>query len=221
MKQVIRLFNIGLLAVALPTWAGDNLWADVTANAKKAQQLAAGDIDLVLSASKDGKAPPARHFRLHLSQWDQGKPVYTSVEIDPQPGAPKANGAASVELIKSFAKMGDVLLEADAKVARADAQPLDGKTLTAFTRREEGIGRKMVATIWVDPATACPQRIDTDLHISLYVDGKMKTSYMLDPQGRCVPHQLEGDFAIIVPFKGMKVKMTQISSNWVAQPARQ
>lgn len=208
-----------LALLALPAWADDALWTTMTAHTKKAQQLVAGDIDLAMTLSKAGGNPVARHFRLHLSGWAQDKPVYASTEVDAPPGAPKGKGESSADMVKSITKIGDMLLEPDAKVTRADGQPKDGKSWTVFKRREEGVGRKMVATIWVDADTGCPHLVDSDLHISLYVDGNMKTSYAMDEQGRCVPRQLDADFAIIIPFKGMKMKLTQISSNWVAHPA--
>ncbi|MES2014861.1 MAG: hypothetical protein V4484_00065 [Pseudomonadota bacterium] len=223
MKYSVKSLRAALTALALlaaPAWADDALWANVTASTKQAQQLVAGDIDLVLAAAKgSAPLPAARHFRLHLSGWAQGKPVYASTEIDALPGA-KGTGESSIELIKSVSKVGYAVFEPDAKVTRADGQPRDGKSWSVFKLRDEGVGRKIAATVWVDVAASCPHQIDTDLHIALYVDGTMKTSYALDDHGRCVAQRMEAEFAVIVPFSGMKMKFTQTSSNWVAQPAR-
>jgi hypothetical protein len=220
MKLAVRLIQIGMLAMALPAWADDALWNKTVAQMAAAQKLVAGDIDMVMTVVKDGPSTPL-HLRSHLSGWDKGKPVYTTVVVDAAPGTSPDKAKGGSKMIEAMAQMSGALLEPDTKVTRAEARPLDGKTWAIFEAHEEGVGRKMTATMWVDAETGCPRLVDTDMHAALMLDGRMKTSYALDEQGRCVPRQLDAEVDVKIPFKNMRMKVTQMSSNWVAQPARQ
>ncbi len=221
MKLVAFALSGGLLltsALTMLAWADDGLWNKTAAHMAVAQKLVAGDIDLVVTAVKDG-APAPMHLRSHLSGWEKGKPVYTSVVVDAAPGTGKGKEQGGAKLIDALTQMTASLMEPGAKVTRAEGRALDGKTWAIFEAREGSVGRKMMATMWVDADTGCLRRVDTDVHATLMLDGRMTTSYVLDEQGRCLPRQLDADIAVTIPFKGAKMKVTQISSNWVARPA--
>lgn len=222
MKFVFLLFRIGLAFLTLlqlPARAEDALWAKVSANALAAKQLAAGDIEMLVTAFNAGNPVGPRHFQSHLSHWVNGKPVYTMIEVDSLPGTSKGKGRSSAEMMNAIVEMADSLLDPGSKMARTDGQQLDGKTWTVFRQEDTGVGRKMASKIWVDTDTACVHQIEADLHIALYGDGHLKTSYAADAQGRCLPRLLEADIDFITPFKGGKMKLKQTSSNWVERPA--
>lgn len=194
------------------------MWRKTVERAQAAHLLVASEIDMNASISKGGQPASPAHFQSHLSGWAQGKPVYTTTELDVLPGAAKKNGQAISTMMNSIVDTEQSLLVPEAKVRRVDAQRLDGKNWTVFHLEDGSVGRKMTARVWVDAETACIHQIDTDLHLALYMDARVKTAYAIDAQGRCLPGKIDADIEILVPFKGGKMKMTQSATDWIARP---
>ena len=213
---LIRVWLLVLLSLSLPAAAEDTLWTTTLAQAKASKQLVAADIDIVVTYERDPLRPV--HFRSHLSGWEKGNPVYSTMEVDPLPGASRGKGQSIVNMMHAIVDMAGEIPEPGAKVSRSDGQALDGKTWTVFQQSESGVGRKMASKIWVETETGCIHQVDTDLHVALYVDGRMKISYAADTKGRCLPRQIDANIDFIIPFKKMKIKMKQTASNWVVRP---
>ncbi len=221
MKLLAFLLRAGLMllpAMALPALASDALWLKTMESFKSSKQMVAGDIHTTSTVTKGDAILGKSNVQSHLSGWDKALPVYATIELDPTPGASKEKAQNAANFMKTVIALEESMLVPDAKVTRSDGQKRDGRTWTVFQIEDASTGQKMLAKVWVDAESACIHQIDTDAHITLSLDAHIKTSYLPDAQGHCLPGQSDTDMDILVPFMGMKMKSRRISANWIKSP---
>ncbi|MES2318239.1 MAG: hypothetical protein V4631_12185 [Pseudomonadota bacterium] len=219
MKLVTLIFRLGfaiLLLLSLPARADDTLWNKTLAQAKASKQFVPGDIDIAVTFGRDPLTP--KRFRSHLTGWENGNPVYSTTEVNPLPGASQDRGKSIVTMINAIVEITGELPDPQLKALRLEGQVIDGKSWTEFQQSETGIGKKLVAKIWVHPETGCLHQVDANTHAALQADARIHISYMADATGRCLPQQIDADIDLLIPFKKTKMKLTQTSSNWVERP---
>lgn len=206
----------GLLVFPLYAAEVDPLWAKVVAQSEEAKKWAAKDVDLTMAAHADGK-DEKRSVQTQLAGWEDNKPVYKTVKVEPPEDSAKPGKKNSNDISK-FSQMSEDMIKLDKKVVRTDRQLFDNKPATLFVVDESKGPGSMKMHVWVDPASGNIFRIRTLVHATLMLDMELNIAYKPVSETLSLPSRSEMKMDVLIPFNGAKVHMISTSTNWVQRP---
>ncbi|MET0855506.1 MAG: hypothetical protein ABWY27_02040, partial [Telluria sp.] len=127
----LAAFALAALSLALPLQAQtvDPLWTKTLAHSALVKKWAPEEKTMRIDASGDDKNERVK-VRARLKGWDNGKPVYDTVQIEPKP-EPGKSSKGQTEM-NDANNMTDELMRMNAPVKRTDGQVLHGKSWTMF-----------------------------------------------------------------------------------------
>jgi hypothetical protein len=194
----------------------DELWTKTLAHAALVKKWAPEDRTMTVDAVADDKHDRAR-TKSHLKGWENGKPVYDTVQIDPKPEPGKLSGKGKTEMTDA-ANMADELMRPNAAVRRTDGQRLHGKSWTVFDVSDSKGPIDVSVRLWVDPATGVAHQVESKIHGTLMFDMVLETSYAAHKQAGSLPERSEFKLKLLVPFVDAKVNIVSNMDNWSARP---
>lgn len=218
----MKPFKLAALAIAisfaLPSSAQtvDPLWTRTLAHAALVKKWAPEDTMTKVDAVGEGKHENAR-TKAHLKGWENGKPVYDTVQIEPPPEAGKPTSKGKNEM-SDAANMGEALMRPDAPVRRADGQQLHGKSWTTFDVSESKGPMEVSVRLWVDPVTGVAHQVESKLHGTLLFDMFLTTAYAPHRQAGSLPERSDFKIKVLVPFVDATVKIVRNMDNWIPRP---
>ncbi len=206
------------LSFALPAGAQavDPLWSKTLAHSALVKKWAPADATMTLDAIADGKRDKTK-TRSHLKGWENGKPVYDTVQIEPRPQGGKAPAKARSEMSDAI-HMADQLMRADAPVRRADGQLLHGRRWTTFDVSESKGPMDIGVRVWVDPATGLIHQTESKVHGTMMFDLLLTTSYAPHPQAGSLPDVIDFRMKVLVPFTDARVDIVSRMDHWIQRP---
>ncbi len=194
----------------------DPLWAKVVAQTEEGKKWVAKDMDLTMEAHADGK-DEKRKVQMQLNGWDDKKPVYKTVSVEP-PEDPGKTGKKGRNDLTKFSLMSEDMIKMDKKVARTDRQVFDNKPATLFVVDESKGPAAMKMQVWVDPVNGSIYKIQSTAHVTLMMDMELNIAYQPISGSLSLPSQSEMKLEVLVPFNGAKVHMKSNSANWIQRP---
>lgn len=222
MVQFMKPFKFAALVVAcsfvLPSTAQtvDPLWAKTLAHAALVKKWVPEDTVTKVDATGEGKRERAK-VKSHLKGWEDSKPVYDSVQVEPPPEVGKSTPKGKIEM-SDAENMGEQLMRLDAPVRRTDGQVLDGKSWTTFDLAESKGPVKVSVRLWVDPLTGVAHQVESKLHGTLMFDMFLTTIYAPHKQAGSLPKRSDFKINVLVPFVDAKVNITRSTDNWIPRP---
>lgn len=219
----MKTFKLAALAIAaisfaLPLHAQsvDPLWAKTVAHSDLVKQWAPVDKVTVVDATDDEKHEKVK-TKSHLKGWENGKPVYDTVQVEPKADAGKTAGKGKNE-INDASNMSNGLMRLNAPVRRTDGQQLDGKTWTRFDVAESKGPIDVSVRLWVDPLTGVAHQVESKLHGTMMFDMFMTTQYAPHPKAGSLPERMDFKIKILIPFVDAKVDIVSRMDNWIPRP---
>ena len=218
----MKPFKLAALALAfsfaLPSGAQtvDPLWTKTLAHAALVKKWAPEDTATKVDAIAEGKRENAR-TKSHLKGWENGKPVYDTVQIEPPPDTGKPTSKGKNEM-SDAASMGENLMRPDAPVRRTDGQQLHGKSWTIFDVAESKGPMDVSVRLWVDPVTGVAHQVESKVHGTLMFDMFMTTAYAPHRQAGSLPERSDFKIKVLVPFVDAKVNIVRSMDNWIPRP---
>jgi hypothetical protein len=187
----------------------DPLWIKAVAQSHEMKRWVADDVETTMEST--GEAPVKTVS--HIVSWDKSEPVYSLVQISPDPGTSKEKLPPPADF-ERFMSMVNQPLKADTIVTRADNQKLDGELWTLFTSETKKFGGSKMIQAWVDPASGKLHRLDSSFHMTLVADVKAVNLYSVDQQGRCLQKQME----MTIDSHGNKMLLKRTPNKWLESP---
>lgn len=216
-SSVVAAISISL-SVALPAWAqADPLWEKAVAHAAQIKKWAPGEVQLLAEGTGEGKTERTR-VRQRLTGWEQGNPVYETIQIEPPLEAGKKAGKSQFDM-KGIGELSEELLRSNAKVRRRDNQPLHGKSWTLFEVDQSKGPMDVTVRLWVDPASGVAHRMETRARGTMMMDMSLLTAYRPHPQAGSLPSRFDFRMKVLVPFVDATVKIASDMERWVPRPA--
>jgi hypothetical protein len=219
----MKRFKLVALAVAaisltLPLRAEtvDPLWAKTVAHAELVKKWAPVDKVTVVDSVEDDKHEKVK-TKSHLTGWENGKPVYDTVQVEPKAAPGKTAGKGKNE-INDASNMSNGLMRLNAPVRRSDGQQLHGKTWTTFDVAESKGPIDVSVKLWVDPFTGVAHQVESKLHGTMMFDMFMTTEYAPHPKAGSLPERMDFKIKVLVPFVDVKVDIVSRMDNWIPRP---
>lgn len=219
----MKTFKLAALAIAAISFAlplraqsVDPLWAKTVAHSDLVKQWAPGDKVTIVDATDDEKHEKVK-TKSHLKGWENGKPVYDTVQVEPKADAGKTAGKGKNE-INDASNMSNGLMRLNAPVRRTDGQQLDGKTWTRFDVAESKGPIDVSVRLWVDPLTGVAHQVESKLHGTMMFDMFMTTQYAPHPKAGSLPERMDFKIKILIPFVDAKVDIVSRMDNWIPRP---
>lgn len=208
---------IASISLALPLHAEtvDPLWTKTLEHAALVKKWAPTDRVTVVDALDDEKHEKVK-TKSHLKGWENGNPVYDTVQVEPKE-ASKAAGKGKIE-INDASNMSDNLMRPTAPVRRTDGQQLHGKTWTTFDVAESKGPIDVSVRLWVDPVTGVAHQVESKLHGTLMFDMFMTTQYVPHPKVGSLPEWMDFKIKVLIPFVDAKVDIASRMDNWIPRP---
>lgn len=208
---------IAAISFALPLRAEpvDPLWAKTLAHADLVKKWAPMDRVTVVDAVDDEKREKVK-TRSHLKGWENGKPVYDTVQVEPKE-AGKAAGKGKNE-INDASNMSDNLMRLNAPVRRTDGQQLHGKTWTTFDVAESKGPIDVSVRLWVDAVTGVAHQVESKLHGTMMFDMFMTTQYAPHVKVGSLPERMDFKIKVLIPFVDARVDIVSRMDNWIPRP---
>jgi hypothetical protein len=209
---------VASISFALPLHAEtvDPLWAKTLAHADLVKKWAPTDKVTVVDSVDDEKRDKVK-LKSHLKAWENGKPVYDTVQVEPKADAGKTAGKGKNE-VNDASNMSDNLMRMNAPVRRTDGQQLHGKTWTTFDVAESKGPVDVSLRVWVDPVTGVAHQTVSKIHGTLMFDMLMTTEYAPHPKVGSLPEQMNFKIKVLIPFVDAKVDIVSRMDNWVPRP---
>lgn len=218
--KLFKLAALGIVvtSIALPAAAQsvDPLWTKTLAYSALVKQWAPQDATMTVDTVSDGKHDKTKS-KSHLRGWENGKPVYDTVQIEPKPETGKAPPKANSQMTDAN-EMGDKLMRANAPVRRADGQLLHGRSWTTFDVSESKGPMAVAVRVWVDPATGIIHQTESKVHGTMMFDLLLTTLYAPHPQAGSLPDSIDFRMKVLVPFTDAKVNIVSSMDHWIARP---
>ncbi|MFC0135449.1 hypothetical protein CR105_14840 [Massilia eurypsychrophila] len=213
----LAAFATAALSLALPLQAQtvDPLWTKTLAHSALVKKWAPQEKTTRIDASGDDKNERVK-VRARLKGWDNGKPVYDTVQIEPKP-EPGKSAKGQTEM-NDANNMTDELMRMNAPVRRTDGQVLHGKSWTMFDVAESKGPVNVSVRLWVDPVTGVAHHVESKLRGTLMFDMFMATSYVPHKVAGSVPERSDFRLKVLVPFVDARVNILSSMDNWVPRP---
>lgn len=218
----MKLFKLAAIAVAACSFAlplraetVDPLWTKTLEHAALVKKWAPEDRVTNVDAIDDGKHEKVK-AKSHLKGWENGKPVYDTVQVEPKEVG-KTSGKGKNE-INDASNMSDNLMRPNAPVRRTDGQQLHGKTWTTFDVAESKGPIDVSVRLWVDPVTGVAHQVESKLHGTLMFDMFMTTQYAPHPKVGSLPERMDFKIKVLIPFVDAKVDIASRMDNWIPRP---
>jgi hypothetical protein len=213
----LAAFALAALTLALPLQAQtvDPLWTKTLAHSALVKKWAPEEKTMRIDASGDDKNERVK-VRARLKGWDNGKPVYDTVQIEPKP-EPGKSSKGQTEM-NDANNMTDELMRMNAPVKRTDGQVLHGKSWTMFDVAESKGPVNVSVRLWVDPVTGVAHHVESKLRGTFMFDIFMATTYMPHKLAGSLPERSDFRLKVLVPFVDAKVNILSSMDNWVPRP---
>ncbi len=213
----LAAFAIAALSLAFPLHAQtvDPLWSKTLAHAALMKKWAPEEKNLRIDTSGDDKTERVK-VRARLKGWENGKPVYDTVQIEPKPEPGKS--AKGTSEMNDASTMGDELMRMNAPVKRTDGQLLHGKSWTMFDVAESKGPVNVAVRLWVDPVSGVPHQVESKIRGTLMFDMFLATTYVPHKVAGSVPERSDFRLKVLVPFVDAKVNILSSMDNWVPRP---
>jgi hypothetical protein len=214
----LKLAAIAMFCFALPLHAQavDPLWTKALAHAALVKKWAPEDMAMHVDATGEGKHERVKS-KSHLKGWENGKPVYDTVQTEPKEDSGKLNVKGSNDM-GDASKMADGLMRPDAPVRRTDGQMLHGKSWTIFDVSESKGPVDVSVRMWVDPLTGIAHQVESKFHGTLMFDMQLTTNYAPHKQVGSLPERTDFKLKVLVPFVDANVKVATTMDNWIPRP---
>lgn len=193
----------------------DPLWTRTLAHAALVKKWAPEHKTMNVDAVSEGKHDRAK-VRARLKGWENGKPVYESVQVEPKPEPGKSSKSHSE--MNDATNMSDELMRPNAPVKRTDGQLLHGKSWTMFDVAESKGPVDVSVRLWVDPVTGVAHQVESKIRGTLMFDMFLATSYVPHPIAGSVPERSEFRLKVLVPFVDAKVNIVSSMDDWIPRP---
>jgi hypothetical protein len=205
------------LSFALPLQAqtADPLWTKALAHAALVKKWAPEEKNLRIDAVSDDKHERTK-VKARLKGWENGKPVYETVQIEPKPESGKS--AKGQSEMNEAGNLGDELMRANAPVKRTDGQVLHGKSWTMFDVAESKGPVDVSVRLWVDPVTGVAHHVESKIRGTLMFDMFLATTYAPHKQAGSLPERSDFRLKVLVPFVDAKVNIVSSMDNWIPRP---
>ena len=215
-KLAAIAFAVFSFALPLHAQTVDPLWTKTLAHGALVRKWAPEDTAMHVDVIAEGKHEWAK-TKSHLTGWENGKPVYDTVQIAPKPEAGKPPAKGKNEMADA-SNMGEKLMRADAPVRRTDGQVLHGKSWTTFDVAESKGPVDVSIRLWVDPLTGVAHQVESKVHGTLMFDMFLTTAYAPHKQAGSLPERTDFKLKVLVPFVDANVKIGGTMDNWTPRP---
>jgi hypothetical protein len=208
---------IAAMAFALPLHAQtvDPLWTKTLAHAALVKKWAPEEKDLRIDAVAEDKHERTK-VKARLKGWENGKPVYETVQIEPKPEPGKVTRGQNE--MNEAGNLGDDLMRMNAPVKRTDNQVLHGKSWTMFDVAESKGPVNVAVRLWVDPVTGVAHHVESKIRGTLMFDMFLATTYAPHKLAGSLPERSDFRLKVLVPFVDAKVNILTSLDNWTARP---
>ncbi|MES2759423.1 MAG: hypothetical protein V4693_18780 [Pseudomonadota bacterium] len=217
MKPFKLAVALAALSIAFPLHAQsvDPLWTKTLAHAALVKKWAPEEKNVRIDALAEDKLERTK-AKLRLKGWENGKPVYETVEIEPKP-QPGKSAKGQVEM-SNAGSMSDDLMRPNAPVKRTDNQVLHGKSWTMFDVAESKGPVDVSLRLWVDPVSGVAHHAESKIRGTLMFDMFLATTYAPHKQAGSLPERADFRIKILVPFVDAKVDIVSNMDKWVPRP---
>jgi hypothetical protein len=218
----MKLFKFAAVAIAALAWAlplhaetVDPLWSKTLAHAALVKKWAPAEKDLRIDAVAEDKHERTK-VKARLKGWENGKPVYDTVQIEPKPEPGKLTRGQNE--MNEAGNLGDDLMRINAPVKRTDNQVLHGKSWTVFDVAESKGPVNVAVRLWVDPVTGVAHHVESKIRGTLMFDMFLATTYAPHKLAGSLPERSDFRLKVLVPFVDAKVNILTSLDNWTARP---
>ena len=221
MYRLALLLSLGFSTFSAQAAAIEPLWLKTIAHMQELKKWVAQDMDIVAEVSKGNDPSKTVTSKSHLNGWKDKQAEYDTIQLAPpaDPNKPKSNKEpAAVTMMNAIDNMQASIFDPENFPKRLDNQNLDGQSWTLFQFEQAQLGQKMAVKVWIDASTGCVYRMESQFHVSMYVDGSIHTQFDNAESNHCFPKQIDAKIDILIPFKNGKMNLQQSPRNWILRP---
>lgn len=200
-----------LLSLNCFAQSADPLWDKVIAELRASEKYVAQDIEQKIDFRKNDGVKQGL-FKLKLSDWKKGVPVYSVLSLESPSAEQKPN--KPIDLDEMFATLRKAILSKSSGLTRKDNVDFNGMSSTLFEIADGSI-QKVKMRIWADPQNGQIYQYRLSAYVPFAFDAETTVSFADSSTGVRLGAQRHTDLKFLIPFKKAQGSVVETLSNWV------